>query len=67
MQVKIKTFKHMDPLMEEKKPRFKNPILLGNFGLFFVRSCYYIREAIKKTMSVKIQNDILQVEEQSNN
>lgn len=37
--------------MEEKKPRFKNPILLGNFGLFSVRSCYYIREAMKNYVS----------------
>lgn len=22
--------------MEQKKPRLKNPILLGNFGLFFL-------------------------------
>lgn len=55
--------------MEQKKPRLKNPILLGNFGLFFFFFCQKLllySGSNKKTMSVKMQNDILQVEEQSN-
>lgn len=55
----------MDPLMEQKKPRLKNPILLGNFGLFFCQKLLLYSES-NKTTSIKIQNDILQVEEQSN-
>lgn len=52
--------------MEQKKPRLKTPILLGNFGLFFCQKLLLYSGSNKKTMSVKIQNDILQVEEQSN-